>query len=286
MTEHPTPPTDRTVDERPRLDPVWGLVRQGPYTPWKRFLKRSIARTFAIGTSASDPRRGVAVLAYHGTSDEPGDPWWVDFRGQMALLERLDYDVVPLARAVEIVLSGRTPARPTVALTFDDGYHNNLSSAFAELARRGWPASVFLASSLVDRRPYLRREEIRDLEGMGIEVGNHTHTHPDLRGLDAGTIADEIRTCQDRLAEITGYRPRHFVFPNGRYSPTACAVIRECGLEAACTGRFGVNGPGTDPFRLRRLTLERGDTAADLEVRLRGGYDFLDARQRFMDEDP
>jgi len=204
----------------------------------------------------------------------------------MDLIADLDYRVVSLTEAVAIVRSGKPPERPTLALTFDDGYANNLDSAFAELSRRGWPASVFLASSFVGRRPYLLDHEARRLADFGVEVGNHTHSHVNARALGAREVRAEIERCQRRLTEIVGYAPRHFVFPDGAYSPAACKVIEEVGLDGACTGRIGFNGPGTDPYRLRRLTIERGDGPDELKTRLRGGYDFLDARQRYMDLDP
>ncbi len=262
----------RTV--QPAWDPVWG-----PRTPpgrrrLRRLLKRLLASIAARDRSPADPSRGVAVLAYHGTGATRDDPWWLDFAGQMKLIEELGYEVVPLGQVVRLLGSGRPPARPTLAITFDDGYANNLEVAFPELTKRGWPATVFIVTSFAGRRPFLLAEEIARLPGLGVEVGNHTHSHPDLRSLDGPAIAAELDDCGRRLEQITGRRPRHFCYPYGHYSPAVRAAVAAAGLESACTGRAGFNPPGGDAYTLRRLTIERGEGARELRLRLAGGYDF------------
>ena len=264
-------------------DGVWG-----PYGPPKARrirsrVKKGIARIAAFGRSAKDASRGVAILAYHGTG-ERGSPWWVDFRGQMTLIEDLGYRVVALGEAVDFVRNGAVLRQPTLAITFDDGFANNLDLAYPELARRGWPATVFLTTSWIGRRPYMSREEVVALRGLGIEVGNHTHTHPrNLAALSPAAIRDEVTECSRRLEDLTGLRARHFCYPNGQYDPRVRDAIAETGLESACSGRVGFNAAGRDPFVLARLTIERGEGPRELRTRLAGGYDFLDVRQRRRD---
>jgi peptidoglycan/xylan/chitin deacetylase (PgdA/CDA1 family) len=154
-----------------------------------------------------------------------------------------------------------------------------------ELARRGWPATVFITTSYLDRRPYLLPEEIPRILEMGISVGNHTHSHRDLTGLPDAEIAGELHECARRLRDLTGAVPSHFCYPNGRYNPRVRSAVAREGVLGACTGRVGQNPPGSDPLVLRRLTSEWGDGPRELRWRLAGGYDFLDRRQRHMDRD-
>ena len=121
------------------------------------------------------------------------------------------------------------------------------------------------------------------LASLGIEVGNHTHSHPDLTTLSPEAIGEEVAECRDRVAELTGAAPRFFCYPFGRYSPAVTRTIAGLELEGACTGRVGFNGPGHDPFLLRRVTIEPGEGPSDLRARLAGGYDFLDRKQAWMD---
>jgi len=201
----------------------------------------------------------------------------------MQMIEDLGYAVLSLTEAVDVLRRGTNPTRATVAITFDDGWADNLEVAYPELARRGWPATVFIATSLLDRRPYLLLDEIPRLPRLGVEIENHSHSHRDLTGVGPAEIRDDLSECSRRIDDLTGRRPRFFCYPYGRYSRMVRDAVQQAGLEGACSGRVGLNAPGQDPFTLRRLTLESGDGPEDLRVRLAGGYDFLDRRQRAMD---
>lgn len=96
----------------------------------------------------------VAILMYHGVVEKPlsvGDWCFLPadrFRRQIEYLRR-EFDVVPLATAVERLSSGRV-TRPTAAITFDDGYQNNYDVAFPILKKARLPAIVFLTTGLID----------------------------------------------------------------------------------------------------------------------------------------
>src|SRR5687767_6461620 len=98
------------------------------------------------------PRLGV--LAYHSIGSPLIDPWDLSvapghFDQQLGVLtscgriERLQdaLDLSPAARAVR--------RRPVFALTFDDGYVDNLRTALPILERHDAPATVFIATGLI-----------------------------------------------------------------------------------------------------------------------------------------
>lgn len=66
------------------------------------------------------------------------------FESQLSILKRW-FNVVPLARAVELAAQGDLPAR-TVCITFDDGYLDNAEIALPLLQRYGLPATFFIAT--------------------------------------------------------------------------------------------------------------------------------------------
>ncbi len=95
------------------------------------------------------------VLLYHRVpSGDPGpDPFDlcvpVDvFERQMALLARVRTPM-PLSELVSRTRQGDCP-KNAVAVTFDDGYLDNLTEARPVLERLGIPASVFIASGYVE----------------------------------------------------------------------------------------------------------------------------------------
>jgi peptidoglycan/xylan/chitin deacetylase (PgdA/CDA1 family) len=97
-------------------------------------------------------RPGVGiVLMYHRVAEPGDDPWGLcvspcRFAEQMEVLAR-GARTVPLAALPEAVAAGRA----AVAVTFDDGYADNLSAALPVLERYGIPATVFLATGWVGR---------------------------------------------------------------------------------------------------------------------------------------
>ncbi len=91
------------------------------------------------------------VLMYHAISDASPDPWALHvapdrFADHLEVLCRR-FAPTTLAR-IQSPSRGR---RPAVAVTFDDGYANNLHQAAPLLERAGVPATVFVASGFVGR---------------------------------------------------------------------------------------------------------------------------------------
>lgn len=103
--------------------------------------------------SPGGARGRLAVLLYHRVLERadplrPGEPDLARFTWQMETLARL-CNVLPLSEAVQRLRAGTLPPR-AVAITFDDGYADNLTLALPVLQRFGLPATVFVASGFLD----------------------------------------------------------------------------------------------------------------------------------------
>jgi hypothetical protein len=145
-------------------------------------------------------KSAVPILLFHRVTDEiPPDGLTVStawFRGLCQILHRR-FNVVSLTEAMNIVESGKRPARRTVAITFDDCYRDNLDAACV-LADHGLPACFFIPTAYVgtdhvfewDRDlPRMRNltwDEVKEMARLGHEIGSHTVTHPDM-----GEVGDE-----------------------------------------------------------------------------------------------
>lgn len=71
------------------------------------------------------------------------------------------------------------------------------------------------------------RRLVRDIHGLGHELGNHTFTHPyDLTRLDRSRLRDEIQRGHDVLCEVAGHAPLGFRAPGYQVSG---AVLDELG---------------------------------------------------------
>jgi peptidoglycan/xylan/chitin deacetylase (PgdA/CDA1 family) len=91
-----------------------------------------------------------------------------------------------------------------------------------------------------------------------VSFGAHTKTHQILATLDdaelKAEISDSIDAIKQRLASVVSI----FAYPNGGvqdFDSRSIQALHDCGITAAVTTIEGLNGPGTDPFRLRRITI-------------------------------
>lgn len=97
--------------------------------------------------------RKLSILIYHRVLDGP-DPLQrgiVDrtaFEQQMRGISRL-FRVLPLIEAVTRLRAGSLPRR-AVAVTFDDGYRDNIDVALPILLRHGVQATFFIATGFLD----------------------------------------------------------------------------------------------------------------------------------------
>jgi peptidoglycan/xylan/chitin deacetylase (PgdA/CDA1 family) len=95
------------------------------------------------------------ILLYHRVADANVDPWLmvvapVHFAEQMDVLQRA-FQPVRLDELAQAVAHGSTQ-RPPVAVTFDDGYADNLYAALPILEANAVPATFFITTGGLARR--------------------------------------------------------------------------------------------------------------------------------------
>ncbi len=218
----------------------------------------------------------IAILFYHRVADSHPNDWTLpcaDFANQLDWLQE-HFDVVSLSEAQRRIRSSFCD-RPTVAITFDDGYSDNADFAIPELARRNLPATYFVATEFVRTgKPFPHDalqgqhltpntiDELRLFLDLGIEIGAHTKTHCDLGQLeDTTAIQEEIGGSVTQLERWLGTQVRYFAFPYGlphNTSQPAVDVIAQSNLLGFCTAYGAWNWPLSLGFHLKRIHADRG----------------------------
>ncbi len=234
-------------------------------------------------------RPAIRILMYHRIDRVAGFDQLVvrpeRFEQQMAYLAR-HHRVVPLAEAVRELSVG--VQRPAVAVTFDDGYRDNLTQALPILQRHGIPATVFVTTDFCELRRshprygstrradlHLDWEDVRALRRAGLAIGSHTLSHPHLTRLPPAEARREIVDSRRLIEDAIGSEVEAFCYPSGDFGRRELVWVGEAGYRAAVSVAPGGNRPGVSLYALRRTEVTDRDGAAELSAKLDGAYDVL-----------
>jgi peptidoglycan/xylan/chitin deacetylase (PgdA/CDA1 family) len=169
----------------------------------------------------------------------------------------------------------RLPDR-TVLVTFDDGYADTHGTALPELLERAIRSTVYVTTGYLGRPrgpgglPMLDSGRLRELARAGVEIGGHTHTHPQLDTLPARQASEEIIRCKTALEADLARPVRTFAYPHGYSSPRVRRLVQASGYDSACAVVNALADPDGDPFRIARLTVRATTTADEISAWIRG----------------
>ena len=206
------------------------------------------------------------------------------FRRQVEWLAREGWTFCFLSEAV-----GDTSREgKRVALTFDDGYRDNLVNALPILQEFKAKVTIFPVIRRTDgydwsthkkpghsggelgREPKLADAEIARMLASGlIELGGHSVGHPSLPALGEAEAWAEIHGSKNTLEETFAVAVPTFAYPFGHYGEREMRLAREAGYLAAVTTEEGIGG--ADPFCIRRIKVSGTEGMFAFRLRLRTG---------------
>ncbi|OJT20880.1 hypothetical protein BO221_28695 [Archangium sp. Cb G35] len=172
----PERPRNRIDRERSKnridLARVVSRARGVDQRDWVYWVKKGVkALTYYAGLHPASLRLGegeAAILFYHKVQRRPVGVWGEPvldvhaFEEHVAFLAR-QYQPVLLSELVAGLEGRARLPRRAVALTFDDGYRNNLYLVAPILARHGVPATIFITTGLVGTDGWMWGYELEEI---------------------------------------------------------------------------------------------------------------------------
>jgi peptidoglycan/xylan/chitin deacetylase (PgdA/CDA1 family) len=142
-------------------------------------------------------------------------------RLSVALSAREDRAIDSVSRRLPFVVAGGGEKRE-VALTFDDGPGPYTDQVLDVLRREHVPATFFVVGAMLR---YFRPQLDHELQ-HGFVIGDHTISHPSLRGRPLGVQLGEIGGDAGLLRTDGVMLPRLFRPPYGLFDHTTLDVLR------------------------------------------------------------
>jgi peptidoglycan/xylan/chitin deacetylase (PgdA/CDA1 family) len=213
--------------------------------------------------------RSYVCLAYHRVAGElrPGEERYDvaprRFARNATLLRLMRWRPLDVAEIAAVHRGTAVLPRRRFVLTLDDGYADAVAAATAHADLR--PHLYVPTAEVADRPAWAGGaalagwDDLAAATAAGARVGVHGRVHRPLTGLPPARVADELTQA---LTELRGHLPEAvpmLAYPNGRHDATVREAAIAGGYLAAWTTMTGRNGPGADPYCLRRVSVKDWD---------------------------
>ena len=181
-------------------------------------------------------------------------------------------------------------AKGEFAITFDDGYADNVDIALPVLMELGIPATLFVVtgcvgalrepsangSLLLEGKEMVSREDLGKWVASGMRVGSHTKYHRNAAQcaeIDFESFLGELRGTRELLQTFTEEPVLDFCYPNGQrgaFSDLSRQAVSAAGFRRAYTTIYGSARHFRDPLALPRCELKLSKSARDTQSRANG----------------
>jgi peptidoglycan/xylan/chitin deacetylase (PgdA/CDA1 family) len=199
--------------------------------------------------------------------------------------ERFEQQLSFLSRWRRVVALDETlrtsPRRGVVAITFDDGYRDNLTVALPLLEKFQLPMTLFVTAGFLGRDSFLSEPELRKLSKHPlVTIGAHGLWHRHFNRLTSDEARFELTESRRLLAGITGKPVDLLAWPYGECNPELELLSSECGYRASWSV-----WKGTDSLHSRwRVPLGRRDNLARFVIKSSGFYALTKAKWHRMSD--
>jgi peptidoglycan/xylan/chitin deacetylase (PgdA/CDA1 family) len=236
----------------------------------------------------------LPIIMYHhvkekGLGKDTITPY--EFEKDLKYLSENHYTTITMQDLLNFVNNNTLLPEKPIILTFDDGYLSTYRNVFPLLKKYNMKIVLSIVGKSTDAFSRVKDENIEYshmswdnlnemLKSGLVEVQNHTYNLHSYNSIRVGcnqkngecfndyeaTLLEDLEMLQTKIKENTGNVPTTLAYPYGAYNDNTIKVMKEVGLEAGLTCRYGVNVVSRDMnlFELRRICRAHGDPVQKL----------------------
>lgn len=245
----------------------------------RRKLACVISNMSDVASRLSSERPGLRILMYHSIGNQAlGDSRGFfsvspkNFKAQATLLARCYKDQI-----TELDESAICEHSHRLAITFDDGYRDNLEVAAPILNDFSLPFTVFVTSEFIRKNSagFLSIAGLRDLSTLPmVTIGAHGKNHVALTGCNDSVLQSELVTSKEFLEDKIGKEVSAIAYPYGDVDHRVKTAAKAAGYQLGVCSFAGVNRPGRDPLLLSRTEVLSLDNNRIFRQKLEGNWDW------------
>ena len=210
----------------------------------------------------------VAPLSAVGLTDLKVEP--ANFVAELQALHDGGYHTIRQAQLFDALYHGTTlPSKPII-ISVDDGYVDDIRTILPALLAQHMVATFFVITGRMTEPGFLTAGQIRQLDRAGMDVGDHTAHHVDLRAITPAELRMETAGSRRTLDAVLGHPVYYFAYPFGVYNDAVVQAVKAAGFTMAYTTGAGSTESTADPLLWPRIHVGRAETPAGLTALLGG----------------
>ena len=250
-------------------------------------LWRAVTWLYSRSRRSGVVRPGLRILMYHavGTSIEDDRNGIYNIKSETFREHMTCLAVEHRECLTALKLPAESRAALEIAVTFDDGYLDNLTVAAPVLVELEIPFTVFVCTDAVAQRHkgFLDARGVSELSALpGVQIGSHSASHARLTRCNDKQLREELVRSKSYLEDVTGQEVVALSYPHGDVDRRVRDAAELAGYKFGATSRFDINLDGRDPLLLSRTDIWSNDVLPVFGQKLRGDWDW----RRWRHQDP
>ena len=131
-----------------------------------------------------------------------------------------------------------------IAITFDDGFEDNLTVALPLLAKYQLPMTLFVVADFIGKRDFLTSDQLSEIAKHPlITIGSHGFSHSHMSELDDREAKFEFKESKSIIEDVIGEQIELFAYPYGDCDVRIEKLCHEAGYTAAWSVWDGLDTP-------------------------------------------